>query len=75
MQKAIRKTIGTMAVWVALTTGMGCALPFGAHQTSEEQVVVVTTEKGTFVIELYPDSAPVTVENFKKLVKQRFYDG
>lgn len=25
--------------------------------------------------ELYPDIAPVTVENFKKLVKDKFYDG
>ena len=30
---------------------------------------------GIIVLELYPEYAPKTVENFVKLVKQRFYDG
>lgn len=34
-----------------------------------------TTNKGTFVAELFQDDAPGTVENFEKLVKQGFYDG
>ena len=29
---------------------------------------------GKIVMELYPDIAPITVENFKKLVAQSFYD-
>ncbi len=52
----------------------GCAiLPFG--KKSKEQVAVVKTQKGTFVIEFYPESAPVAVENFKKLINLKFYDG
>lgn len=30
---------------------------------------------GIIVVELYPDIAPKTVENFKKLVGEQFYDG
>ncbi|MYB93930.1 peptidylprolyl isomerase [Candidatus Poribacteria bacterium] len=58
-----------------LTLIIGCALPFGQNLTPEEQVAVVTTDKGIFVIELYPDAAPVAVDNFTKLINQKFYDG
>ena len=30
---------------------------------------------GHIIIELYPDKAPITVENFKNLVAKGFYDG
>ncbi len=40
-----------------------------------DKVAVITTNKGDIVIELYPDSAPKTVENFKKLIGMKFYDG
>jgi peptidyl-prolyl cis-trans isomerase B (cyclophilin B) len=32
-------------------------------------------DKGALRAELYPDTAPVTVENFLKLVRDGFYDG
>ncbi len=37
--------------------------------------VTFQTNKGTFQAELYPDEAPGTVENFKRLVQDGFYDG
>jgi len=37
--------------------------------------VVLNTNKGTIVIELYPDRAPVTVENFLRYVNEGFYAG
>ncbi len=30
---------------------------------------------GKIVVELYPETAPITVENFKKLVSDSYYDG
>jgi len=36
---------------------------------------VLTTEKGTFTIDLYPEEAPLTVDNFVKLARARYFDG
>ena len=39
-------------------------------------MVVIEMENGkTIEIELYPELAPISCENFEKLVKQGFYDG
>ena len=69
-----------LPLMIVLPTLIGCALranePIVTEEIEiEEQVAVVTTDKGTFVIEFYPDSAPVAVENFQKLINQKFYDG
>ena len=36
---------------------------------------IIETERGTIVLELYPESAPKTVANFEKLVNKGFYNG
>ena len=49
-----------------------------AHQTVdyETDYVQIEIEGGAYiVVELYPDTAPLTVANFKKLVSEHFYDG
>lgn len=33
------------------------------------------TEKGTIILELFPNEAPGTVANFEKLANSEFYDG
>lgn len=39
-------------------------------------MVIIEMENGKQIkIELYPDIAPITCENFEKLVKSGFYDG
>ena len=38
-------------------------------------VAIQVKEFGTIIVELRPDAAPITVENFKKLVSDGFYDG
>jgi peptidyl-prolyl cis-trans isomerase B (cyclophilin B) len=39
------------------------------------EVAVIKTSEGEMVAEFWPDVAPNTVENFKKLARQGFYDG
>ena len=43
--------------------------------TENPLVLIDVKGKGKIVVELYPDVAPITVKNFKKLVSQGFYDG
>ena len=42
---------------------------------SQNPIVTMETGKGTIKLELYPDIAPNTVNNFISLVKKGFYDG
>ena len=39
------------------------------------EVAVFETDMGTFKVALYPDVAPKHVENFKRLIREKFYDG
>ena len=39
------------------------------------KVVIDVKDYGKITVELYPDIAPITVRNFKKLVNEKFYDG
>ncbi len=43
--------------------------------SKENPVVKLETSMGDIYIELYPEKAPKTVENFLKYVKDGFYDG
>ncbi len=43
---------------------------------NETNVVKIEVENyGIIIAELYPEIAPITVANFKKLVSEKFYDG
>ncbi len=55
----------------------GVALGFLAASAvgAEAPRVKFTTTAGDFVIEVYPDKAPKTVENFLQYVKDKHYDG
>ena len=39
------------------------------------EVAVIKTTQGEMVVRFWPEVAPKTVENFKKLARQGFYDG
>jgi peptidyl-prolyl cis-trans isomerase B (cyclophilin B) len=42
---------------------------------TNNEVAIITTTEGSMVIAFWPDAAPNTVANFKKLAQQGFYDG
>lgn len=46
-----------------------------AQQSSENPMVKMSTSLGELTIELYPDEAPETVENFLQYTDNGFYDG
>jgi peptidyl-prolyl cis-trans isomerase B (cyclophilin B) len=41
----------------------------------DDEVAVLETDYGNIKIALYSDVAPLHVENFKKLIREKFYDG
>ncbi len=57
--------------------GRGENAPAQVPKSEEESAisVVIKTEKGDIMLELYPKVAPKTVANFVKLTKEGFYTG
>lgn len=56
-----------------LLLALGCVISFAAAAANPQ--VEVRTNMGSFVVELYPDKAPATVENFTQYVKDGHYNG
>ena len=56
---------------------------FAAEEKKEEkttvnasnEVAVIKTSEGEMVVQFWTDAAPNTIDNFKKLARQAFYDG
>lgn len=44
-------------------------------ETERHYLAKMETDRGTIELELYPEHAPVTVNNFVFLVREGFYDG
>ncbi len=49
--------------------------PEGEESMKNPIIVITLEDERKITLELYPDVAPVTVENFLKLVDQKFFDG
>ena len=57
-------------------TSKGIIEKISYEETNEiTNYVKLETAKGIILVELYPDIAPITVENFQNLVNEKFYDG
>ena len=57
-----------------------CSLLLSCNKASVSEsetnfVMITVKDYGEIIVELYPDVAPITVKNFKKLVSDGFYDG
>ena len=63
----------TRRVFATLFFAISSMAPL-AHAQDAPRVRFATTA-GEFVVELYPDKAPKTVENFLQYVKDKHYDG
>ena len=61
------------ALLVALTFSAGLTTALAAEPAAPK--VRFATTEGDFVVEVYPDKAPKTVENFLQYVKDKHYDG
>ena len=57
-----------------LITALTLALVTGVAQAGNP-MVEMQTNQGNIVVELYPEKAPKTVENFLHYVKNGFYEG
>jgi cyclophilin family peptidyl-prolyl cis-trans isomerase len=64
----------------AVALGLVVAVPAlgqkeGSEPAKEQNMVVFSTNHGDITLELFPEQAPVTVENFLSYVDAGFYDG
>ncbi len=67
-------TIGLLYLTLS-TSVFAQAEPASAPKTvTTAPQVLIETSEGSFVLELYPDKAPKTVENFLRYVNEGFYD-
>ena len=70
---ASTRALTRRAAAAVLVCGLAGAAQMAAAQDAPK--VKFATSAGDFVVELYPDKAPKTVENFLQYVKDKHYDG
>ena len=59
----------------AMMLSLGLALAAGSGLAADAPQVKLATTAGDIVIEVYPDKAPKTAENFLRYVKDKHYNG
>lgn len=66
----LKKTISLISI-----LGLLIALPGLCPAKEDNPKVLIKTTKGDITVELYPDKAPLSVNNFLSYVDEKFYDG
>ncbi len=64
--------VGAFLAFICVST---LARSAEAQAPADTVRVQVVTNKGSFILELYPDKAPVTVANFLEYAKSGYYEG
>ena len=72
-----------MKLPILLATMLTTAVVFATNEKNQEktpmnssnEVAVIKTSEGDMVVQFWTDAAPKTIENFKKLARQGFYNG
>jgi peptidyl-prolyl cis-trans isomerase B (cyclophilin B) len=72
MKKYTKYFAAVLAMTMMMGTFAGCS---GTEDSSADTAEGAASSGERFVITLYPDVAPITCENFEKLVEEGFYDG
>jgi peptidyl-prolyl cis-trans isomerase A (cyclophilin A) len=71
----VRRAFSALAGVSIALSAMLLIVPSVHAQSAAAPKVKLATSMGDIVIELYPDKAPKTVENFLQYVKDKHYDG
>ena len=75
MKKIIALIMSILMLVLSLSLTSCDKTPYERSDAETNFVLIDVKDFGKIVVELYPDVAPITVENFKKLVSEGFYDG
>ena len=75
MKKFIALTMSILMLVLSLSLSSCEKVPYEKSDSETNFVLIKVKDFGDIVVELYPDKAPITVANFKKLVSEKFYDG
>ena len=75
MKKALCKILFITAALALCLCMFGCKKEDSGNYGETVMVEITMENGGVIKLELYPEAAPITVENFTKLADEGFYDG
>ncbi len=76
MKKILAYVIATLLALFFLIAPLQAEVPAGIKmEDAEHPLVKMTTDKGVVYLELFPEVAPIHVDNFITLAKKGFYNG